>query len=88
MASWTTDTIKPRERLSFGRGIVCKNVFNISSEAPPELFSSRITAHSPGPLRFATCENSRLEQYLVQRLIALQQVIPRLLRYAAEAVAL
>jgi len=56
MASWTTDTIKPRERLSFGRGIVCKNVFNISSEAPPELFSGLVTAHSPGPLRFATCE--------------------------------
>ena len=31
---------------------------------------------------------SRDVQYLVQRLIALQQVIPRLLRYAAEAVAL
>jgi hypothetical protein len=29
-----------------------------------------------------------LEQYLVQRFIALQQIIPHLLRHAAEAVAL
>jgi hypothetical protein len=56
MASWTTDTIKPRERPSFRRDTVCKTVFNILSEAPPGLFSSRITAHNPGPLRFATCE--------------------------------
>ena len=53
MASWTTDTIESRERLSFRRDIVCK-----TSEAPPELFSSRITAHSPGPLRFATYETT------------------------------
>ena len=58
MASWTTDAIKQRERFSFWRDIVCKRVFNISSEAPPELFSGRVTARSPGPLRFATCETS------------------------------
>ncbi|HEX3337948.1 MAG TPA: hypothetical protein VHT68_02095 [Pseudolabrys sp.] len=54
MVSWTTDTIKPRGRHSFRRDIVCKTVFNISPEAPPELFSSRIT----GPVRFATCETT------------------------------
>jgi hypothetical protein len=58
MASWTTDTIKPRGRLSLQRDIVCKTAFNISSEAPPELFSTRITAHSIGPFRFATCETT------------------------------
>jgi hypothetical protein len=61
MGSWTTDTIKPRGRLSFQRDIVCKTVFNISSEAQPELFSSRITAHSADPLRFATMRDNRLE---------------------------
>ncbi|MGB6998775.1 MAG: hypothetical protein WBD96_14580, partial [Pseudolabrys sp.] len=61
MASWTTDAIKQRERFSFWRDIVCSRVFNISSEAPPELFSGRITAWSAGPIRFATCETSGWE---------------------------
>lgn len=58
MASWTMDANKQRERFSFWRDVVCKTVSNISSETPPGLFSSRITAHSPGPLRFATCETT------------------------------
>jgi AraC-like DNA-binding protein len=61
LASWTTDTIKERERFSFWREIVCSTVFNISSECPPQLFSGRITARSSGPLRFATCETTGWE---------------------------
>jgi AraC-like DNA-binding protein len=59
--SWSTDTINERERFSFWREVVCKTVYNISPEAPPERFSARITARSSGPFRFATCESSGYE---------------------------
>lgn len=67
MGSWSTDTINKHERFSFWREIVCSTVFHISSEAPPQLFSGRITARSCGPLRFAKCETTSWEIARSQR---------------------
>jgi AraC family transcriptional activator of tynA and feaB len=50
---WDTDTTREHERFSYWRDAVCKEVFNISIEAPPEQFSARFTARASGPLRFA-----------------------------------
>src|SRR5215510_8408954 len=58
---WSTDPIGERERFAYWREVVCKNIFNISVEAPPGTFSARITARSSGPLRFATVESSSYE---------------------------
>jgi AraC family transcriptional regulator, positive regulator of tynA and feaB len=55
---WSTNSARARERFSYWRDAVCRAVFNISIEAPPECFSARITARSSGQLRFATSESS------------------------------
>ena len=44
--TWSTDSIDERERFSFWREMVCRNVFNISVQAPPKRFSASITARS------------------------------------------
>jgi len=58
---WSTDPIGERERSAYWREVICKNVFNISVEAPPGAFSARITARASGPLRFAMVESSAYE---------------------------
>jgi AraC-like DNA-binding protein len=55
---WSTDTARARERFSYWRESVCRAVFNISIEAPPERFSASIASRSFGPMRFATSECS------------------------------
>lgn len=55
---WSTDAARARERFSYWRDAVCRAVFNISIEAPPERFAASITSRSSGPLRFATSECS------------------------------
>ena len=56
--TWSTDSIDERERFSFWREMVCRNVFNVSVQAPPKRFSASITARSYGALRFAMCEST------------------------------
>ena len=57
LITWSTDTIPERERFAFWRDAVCRAVFNISIEAPPERLSARISARTSGPLRLATSES-------------------------------
>src|SRR5689334_21141874 len=61
---WSTDPLRAHERLAYWREAVCRSVFGISIEAPPERFSAWITARSTGGLRFATSESTR---YQLQR---------------------
>ena len=55
---WSTDAVGARERFSYWRDAICRSVFGISIEAPPERFSARIAARSAGPLRFAISEST------------------------------
>jgi AraC-like DNA-binding protein len=55
---WSTDTASARERFSYWREAVCRAVFGISIEAPPDEFSAHIAARSSGPLRFARSEST------------------------------
>ena len=57
LITWSTDAIPERERFAFWRDAVCRAVFNISIEAPPERLSARISARTSGPLRLATSES-------------------------------
>jgi AraC family transcriptional regulator, positive regulator of tynA and feaB len=65
--TWSTDSIDERERFAFWREMVCRNVFNISVQAPPKRFSASIMARSFGSLRFAMCESSAYEIDRTQR---------------------
>lgn len=58
MANWTTDTIKPNDRFSFWREVVCQTILNVSTEARPESFWARITGRNFGALRFAAFDSS------------------------------
>jgi AraC family transcriptional activator of tynA and feaB len=53
VAAWSTDAIRPAERFSFWREIVCQTVLNVSTEAPRDGFHARIAGRSFGDLRFA-----------------------------------
>ena len=53
MFSWSTDSIRERERFSFWHEMVCKSVLNVSTNSVPERFSARITGRSFDKLRFA-----------------------------------
>jgi AraC family transcriptional regulator, positive regulator of tynA and feaB len=53
MFSWSTDSIRERERFSFWHEMVCKSVLNVSADSVPERFSARITGRSFDKLRFA-----------------------------------
>jgi hypothetical protein len=57
-ATWSTDSVDEQERFSFWREVVCRNVFNVSVQAPPKRFSASITARSQGAFRFALCEST------------------------------
>jgi AraC-like DNA-binding protein len=65
--TWSTDSIDERERFSFWREMVCRNVFNVSVQAPPKRFSASITARSHGMFRFATCESTAYDIYRTQK---------------------
>ncbi|HLL28184.1 MAG TPA: helix-turn-helix domain-containing protein [Xanthobacteraceae bacterium] len=60
MVSWSTDTIRGRERFSFWREAVCQAAFNVSIEPieqSPERFSASISARDKGTYRFASSES-------------------------------
>src|SRR5262245_55980730 len=67
MTFWSTDTIPDRERLSFGREIICNTIFSISPEAPSERFSARVRVRGSGQLRFAMCQSTSYEIIRTQR---------------------
>ena len=67
---WSTDPLRAHERLAYWREAVCRSVFGISIEAPPERFSAWITARSTGGLRFATSESTRYQLQRTRRDIA------------------
>ena len=58
MTAWTTDAVKPRERFSFWREVVCQAVLNVATEAPPDRFWARISGRGFGELRFAAFDSS------------------------------
>lgn len=66
-ATWSTDSIEERERFSFWREVICRNVFNVSVQASPKRFSASITARSYGAFRFATCESTAYEIHRTQK---------------------
>ena len=46
MTAWTTDAVKPSDRFSFWREVVCQKVNNIATEAPPEDLWVRIAGRN------------------------------------------
>lgn len=58
MASWSTETVKERERFSYWREVVCQALFNVSAEAPHGNFTGHMQARTSGPLRFLTSRSS------------------------------
>jgi AraC-like DNA-binding protein len=67
---WSTDAICARERFSYWRDAVCRALFNISVEAPPERFSARITGRTCGEIRLATSESTGYQLVRSRRDIA------------------
>src|SRR5581483_3917088 len=67
---WSTDVMRTHERMSYWRDAVCRAVFGIAIEAPPDRFSARISARSSGALRFATSESTPYEIMRTRREIA------------------
>jgi AraC-like DNA-binding protein len=67
VATWSTDSIDERERFSFWREVICRNVFNVSVQASPKRFSANISARSYGAFRFATCESTAYEIHRTQK---------------------
>jgi AraC-like DNA-binding protein len=55
---WSTDAAAAHERFSYWREAICRSMFNITIEAPPERFSARLRTRSAGPLRFARSQSS------------------------------
>lgn len=67
---WSTDPMRAHERLAYWREAVCRSVFGISIEAPPEQFSAWIAARSIDGLRFATSQSTQYRLQRTQRDIA------------------
>jgi AraC-like DNA-binding protein len=67
---WSTDVMRTHERMTYWREAVCRAVFGISIEAPPDHFTARISARSSGALRFATSESTPYEIMRTRREIA------------------
>src|SRR5262249_28201634 len=61
MTTWTTDAVRPGDRFSFWREVVCRTVLNVSTEAPPDRFKAQISGRSAGALRFAAFDSSSHE---------------------------
>lgn len=70
MSAWTTNSVRPRDRFSFWREVVCQAVLNVSTEAPPERFWARITGRSFGALRLAHFDSSSHEIVRNRELLA------------------
>ncbi len=51
--TWSTDTVAPREGLSFWREAVCQAVLNVNAAAPSARFEASISGQNFGVLRFA-----------------------------------
>lgn len=51
--TWSTDSVAPREGLSFWREAVCDVVLNVTAVGPAERFAARICGQGFGALRFA-----------------------------------
>ncbi|HKS86886.1 MAG TPA: helix-turn-helix domain-containing protein [Pseudolabrys sp.] len=58
MVSWSTDTVKARERFSYWRDVVCQSLFNVTAEAPPGHFDGHMSVRSSGPMRFLVSGSS------------------------------
>jgi AraC family transcriptional regulator, positive regulator of tynA and feaB len=61
MTTWTTDAVKPSDRFSFWREVVCRTVLNVATEGPPKQFWARISGRTFGDLRFAAFDSSSHE---------------------------
>ena len=61
MFTWSTDTVRARERFSLWHDVVCQTLFNVATESPPERFSARIIGRSFGAIRFAAIDADRHE---------------------------
>lgn len=51
---WSTDSVRPREGLSFWREAVCEAVLNVAPEAPRDEFHASLSGQAFGLLRFAS----------------------------------
>lgn len=51
--TWSTDTVRQNEGISFWREAVCEAVLNVSPEVPRAPFRARMAGQAFGPLRFA-----------------------------------
>lgn len=51
---WSTDSVRPRDGLSFWREAVCEAVLNVAPEAPGSGFRASLSGQSFGRLRFAS----------------------------------
>src|SRR3954452_10090282 len=67
---WSTDSVKARERFDYWHDAVCRAVFGITIEAPPERFAARIAARTSGSLRFAISQSTGYEIVRTARDIA------------------
>lgn len=52
--TWSTDSVRPRDGLSFWREAVCEAVLNVAPEAPRDEFHASLSGQAFGPLRFAS----------------------------------
>ena len=67
---WSTDSVKARERFDYWHDAVCRAVFGITIEAPPDRFAARIAARTSGSLRFAISQSTGYEIVRTARDIA------------------
>lgn len=51
---WSTDSVRPRDGLSFWREAVCEAVLNVAPEAPGSGFRASLSGQTFGRLRFAS----------------------------------
>lgn len=52
--TWSTDSVRPHDGLSFWREAVCEAVLNVAPQAPGEAFRASLSGQAFGPLRFAS----------------------------------
>jgi AraC family transcriptional activator of tynA and feaB len=55
---WSTDTVRPGERVAFWREAVCAAVLNVTPEQPQDDFRAAIAGHNFGALRFASVRST------------------------------
>lgn len=54
MVEWSTDKVQAGDRFAYWREVICDTLLNVSTEAPPEVFSARIVGHNFGKVRCAS----------------------------------